>query len=395
MGWRARQVLVLLCAVCCATTALAQTRVNVIKNDPALSWPGLQTEVRGIFAAGGGGSPRVREFENSGAVLASWRAVWPGWQYGSHFKPLPGGGFLGVVRSSDGQYQLIVELDWSGAARWLYYGGGQGLTPHHDFQRLANGNTLILAKRTRTAPAIKAGPVVDDVVIEVARSGAVVWEWSTVDHASQLPLSTAEWNYIATLPQSVIFHTNSIQALPPNQWEATDPRFRAGNIMVSQRDTNAVFLIDKQTKNVVWSYKGAIGQHHVRMIPNYLPGAGNVLLYDNGGSGGAPPITRNYSRIIELDPTTMQEVWSYECRPPGSCSVSPRINSFYAPFMGGAQRLPNGNTLISDLRNARVFEITSSGVLAWEYLMEPGEQVYRAYRMDFAWWVYGGPEFPW
>lgn len=65
-----------------------------------------------------------------------------------------------------------------------------------------------------------------------------------------------------------------------------------------------------------------IGQHHAHMIPDGLPGAGNILVFDNGGWGGygRPTFTepdghnilkRDYSRILEIDPTTLEIQWQY------------------------------------------------------------------------------------
>ena len=66
---------------------------------------------------------------------------------------------------------------------------------------------------------------------------------------------------------------------------------------------------------------------------------------------------------------------------------------FYSNLMSGAQRLPNGNTLITEADVGRVFEITASGEVVWEYAPDwvdttqfMGGAVYRAYRIPY-WWV--------
>jgi hypothetical protein len=52
-------------------------------------------------------------------------------------------------------------------------------------------------------------------------------------------------------------------------------------------------------------------------------------------------------RLLEIDPTTLEIVWQYTPREAGL--VQPLDASrFYGPFIRGAQRLPNGNTLITE-----------------------------------------------
>ena len=111
----------------------------------------------------------------------------------------------------------------------------------------------------------------------------------------------------------------------------------------------------------------------------------NILFFDNGGSAGVPPVTRPWSRIVELHPLTQREVWSYHCSPGGELQCTGGAPAaFFSPYMGSAQRLPNGNTLITESTGGRVFEVTSVGELVWEYVTG-GRTVYRAYRWPFRW----------
>jgi hypothetical protein len=64
---------------------------------------------------------------------------------------------------------------------------------------------------------------------------------------------------------------------------------------------------------------------------------------------------------------------------------------FYSGFVSGAQRLPNGNTLITEGAGGRLLEVTPQHELVWEYL-SPYRQdewkmgmVYRAYRLPYDW----------
>jgi outer membrane protein assembly factor BamB len=102
------------------------------------------------------------------------------------------------------------------------------------------------------------------------------------------------------------------------------------------------------------------------MIPEGLPGEGNILVFDNQGAAGFPPIYLNMfpgSRILEIDPTTEQILWQYDA----SCTGRP-FWTFFSSFISSARRLPNGNTLICEGMNGRLFQVTTAGEIVWEYV---------------------------
>ena len=82
---------------------------------------------------------------------------------------------------------------------------------------------------------------------------------------------------------------------------------------------------------------------------------GHVLLLDNGAHRRG----LSYSRVVEVDPENNEIVWEYRGTP---------LNSFFTHFTGGAQRLANGNTLITEGANGRLFEVTPNGEVVWEYI---------------------------
>ena len=98
-----------------------------------------------------------------------------------------------------------------------------------------------------------------------------------------------------------------------------------------------------------------IGPHDAKMLHN-----GNILVYDNGGSGGYPPVVRFYTRLVEIQPVSGVIVWEY--------TYQPRASLFLSIVTGGAQRLPNGNTLSLDTDKGWVFEITPQGEIVWEFI---------------------------
>lgn len=284
----------------------------------------------------------------------------------------------------------LVEVDWDGNIVWEIYNRNYSL--HHDQERLKNGNYLVLGSKAHNAPSIKQGILQDDFILEINRRGNIVWGWLTSDYfdsfdfsdeALQLIWEGTNWKAPLDDYNFDIFHSNSIQSLPKNKWfDQGDVRFKPGNILVSQRNTNTVFIIDKESGEIVWKIGPenniTIGQHNANMIPQGYPGAGNILIFDNGGKAGYPLQTRDMSRVIEVNSDKAIE-WEYTA----SDSGQPNIH-FYSMFMGSAQRLPNGNTLICEAMDGRIFEVTRRGQIVWEYLHN--DPIYRAYRVSLSWW---------
>jgi hypothetical protein len=112
------------------------------------------------------------------------------------------------------------------------------------------------------------------------------------------------------------------------------------------------------------------GQHDVRWVPAGRPGEGNLTVFDNGDGrpGGS------YSAVVEIIPPLAQDgryslspgaafgparpTWTYTARD---------RRSFFADFISGAHRLPNGNTFICSGPTGRFFEVTPRGETVWEY----------------------------
>ena len=128
-------------------------------------------------------------------------------------------------------------------------------------------------------------------------------------------------------------HLNSATYLGPNRWfDAGDKRFAPNNVIVSSREASLLAIIARDG-SIVWrlgpnflesdalrAIGQIIGQHHAHLIPKGLPGAGNLLVFDNGGpsgygepSGIAPRgvnvFARPSSRVLEIDPVTLAVVW--------------------------------------------------------------------------------------
>jgi len=377
---------------------------------------------------------------------------WAGFQ-GFPNKMLPGGYVMGSLGVRDPKYGYmdqtdVTQLDWDGNVVWKFDQyefiedpGKEGLwmaRQHHDFQREGNpvgyytpgmdpfvdkGNTLILSHKNWINTDISEKMLVDDVMIEVTWEGEIVWEWVCGEHFAEMGFDEAARNTMYRNPNMVIgkgevgdwMHINSMSTLGPNKWYDTgDKRFHPDNIIWDGRQTNIIAIIDKPSGNIVWKVGPnytvtpelrklgqIIGQHHAHMIPRGLPGEGNILVYDNGGFAGygAPNpgsptghnnALRDYSRVIEFDPLTLEKIWEYSFFEAGHLNRMGRYN-FYSPLISAAQRLPNGNTMITEGGNGRMLEVTPDYELVWEYMSpyfsDDGKSnyVYRGYRVPYDW----------
>ena len=323
-----------------------------------------------------------------GNIVHSWKGKDVDLRY--YAEPLSNGNLLVLARQI-GQSRLggVVELDWDGNTVWKYFVDAEDT--HHDIERLENGNTLLLSYELRLIPKISPKIGKDDFIIEVNPEGEIVWEWYTSEHFDEFGFSADAKELIAEHGGDWS-HTNSIQSLPDNS--LGDTRFRKGNILVSQRHTNIIFIIDKDSGQIVWKIDPdenlTIGQHDAKMIEEGFSGAGNILVFDNGGIAGYPQQYRSYSRVIEIDPVSKEVVWEYTATKSGL----PR-ETFFSSLISGAQRLLNGNTLINEGMNGRFFEITREGEIVWEYInpffLEWNEEsinrVYRIWRVPLSWVV--------
>jgi hypothetical protein len=142
-----------------------------------------------------------------------------------------------------------------------------------------------------------------------------------------------------------VLHTNSVRVLG-RALAPKFPPFQAGQVLLSMRNIDAVAVLDLPTRRVAWAARGVWQiQHDAEFLDN-----GRLLIYDNCGSS-------KQTRVLEYDPVTQAVPWAY---------TNENSTPFSAFTRGMKQRLPNGNTLIVDPNNRRLFEVTRGKELVWE-----------------------------
>jgi hypothetical protein len=296
--------------------------------------------------------------------------------------------------------RTVGQLSWTGEKLWEWgtEAPGGAARQNHDWELLDNGNRLILVAIPREVPGLGPHIAGDQGIYEVTPDGRIVWEWKAGDHLDEFGFTPEGFEYlrrsVARHPDNIwgYLEINSAKTLGPNHWHHDDPNtvFQPDHILISSRKANIIALIDKTTGSIVWrlgpyfdAEPGAehqringhglprpldqiSGQHNPHFIADGLPGAGNLLVFDNQGGAGYPPAPLGIyagSRVLEIDPATKQIVWQYTAEDSGRPSWT-----FFSSFVSNAQRLPNGNTLITEGMHGRIFQVTPSGQVVWEYL---------------------------
>ncbi len=335
--------------------------LGLVYHDPELSFAGytLFCSVRGHHAT---------LLDLQGQVVHRWRHD-EGIQ---HALMLESGNLLiqtlppedaGGAEKIGGSAGALLELDWESKVVWEY----RDVMMHHDYRRLPNGNHLILlwqklpdgvGEQVRGGHHHEDDPerMWGDVVQEITPAGNVVHEWRSWDHLSFehdviCPLeSHKEWT-----------HTNSIDLTPEGDW------------LLSMRLTSTVAIVDAETGAFKWKWGPGILSH--QHAATWLE-SGRILIFDNGCHRLRGP---GFSQVIEVDPQTGEIDWTYR---------DPTILGFYSFMVSGADRLPNGNTLITEGATGRLFEVTPEGETVWEYVSPfvlesrfgPTPAVFRAHR---------------
>jgi formylglycine-generating enzyme required for sulfatase activity len=362
---------------------------------------------------------------NAGQFVHSWNSAYnPGrgdyMMDNGHYARMCSLGLQSQLNSGGGEGGRQEEYDWLGNLVWSFNYNFTNKMTHHDFKVLPNGNLIIVAMETKTAadciaagmnPSLldssitaSGGVLLAEFVIEVQpirpSGGNVVWEWHTWDHLVQ-DYDNTKSNYGLV--------SNHVELVNPNIghiqqfWQHANgidynPQF--DQIMISMRNMSELWIIDHSTTTTQaaghvggrygkggdllyrWGnpqqYKiGTVAneklwqQHCCTWIPTNYPGGGHILIHNNGINrpGGnstsideiAPPVDSNgnYARTAgaAFGPTNLY--WTYAATPP---------TNFFGADIGGAERQPNGNTLITFGIRGTMFEVTTNGTVVWQYI---------------------------
>ena len=312
----------------------------------------------------------------------------------------------------------VERLSYDGTVEWQYSFFDSTLTPHHDIEVLPNGNVLMIVwEEVGTAAAIaqgrdpaSTGPTfTPDAIYEMTQTGlttaTVVWEWHAFDHLVQdFDNSLPNYGVVADHPERI-----HINYGPGGDWlhvNGIDYNAEFDQIAISVPNFDEIWIIDHSTTTVeaAGSTGGSSGKggdllyrfgnpaaynrgtaadhffyflHDVQWIEPGRPGAGNLIVFNNGN--GRP--TGNWSSADEWTPPVDAQ-GNYSLSPGAAYGPSALAwqysnpAGFYSNIMGGAERLENGNTLICESTSGRLFEVTDAGAVVWNFVNTIGTPIW-------------------
>jgi outer membrane protein assembly factor BamB len=234
----------------------------------------------------------------------------------------------------------IIKLDKHSNLIWAV-----DVNAHHDLDIDQDGNIYVLKHDYNYVDELKK-PIIDDGITVISPEGRVLRE------ISFFPIFYNS-KYKDMFPWQITdpFHANNLEILDAGKVQYF-PMFDEGDILVSIRNANAILVLNGETYDIKWALQGlTLNQHD----PDFLDD-GTILVFDNYGSidiGGGK------SQILEIDPSRLALVWRYAGTPE---------EPFHTRTRGSQQKLPNGNILVTESNNGRIFEITGSGKIVWEYI---------------------------
>ena len=256
-----------------------------------------------------------------------------------------------------GYKTTLLEVDWEGNVLWRYDNPFQ----HHDFVRLANGNTMVpewvelseeLHRKVRGGHKLhreRLPRLLSDDLVEVDPEGKEVRRiniWKLLDPVKD-PIVAIKRRWEWT-------HVNAIDINAE------------GDIVFSARSCDRIGVIDGVTGELKFKFDETQGQHHATWV-----GEGLIQVFDNGYAN---------SRVLEIDINTSEVTWKYEGNP------GPQ---FYSGHISGAERLDSGSVLVCEGTSGRLFEVTRTNEVVWEWINpivntnakgRSGSSIYRAHR---------------
>ena len=317
----------------------------------------------------------------------------------------------------------IAHMDWDSNVLWLYIVSNDLYQHHHDIQPLPNGNILVIAWERKTAAEAYAmgrqtinnplNEMWSEAILELEPIGTdsanIVWEWHLWDHLTQ-DADTTLTNYgiISEHPELIDINYGNVggtqgPGVSHADWmhlNAIDYNADLDQILISSRTMGEIYIIDHSTTTAEaashsdgnsgkggdllyrWGnpqvYDRGNGsdqqlnaQHGVNWIPANYPGGGNLILFNNN-------YQNNNSAVFEIVTPLEDSTGNYlleeneDYGPDGP--VWTHSGGFHSNVQSGAFRLPNGNTLITEADDAHMFEVTSNGMVVWNYVY-PGQNI--------------------
>jgi hypothetical protein len=270
------------------------------------------------------------------------------------------GGGTGMI--ADSSYRLIATVK-----------GGNGYPVDiHEFRLTRQGTALIIAYSAvgwdlRAAGGRSNQPVIDGIAMEIdVRTGRVLFEWHALGH---VPVTDSYLHPRAGAPFDY-FHLNSV-ALDDD-----------GNLLLSARNTSAVYKIDRRSGRIIWSLGGKsssfelpkyarfVGQHDFERAAD-----GTYTLFDNANLA-TPVKWASRGLVFSIDEK------AHSATLLRAFQQSQQLGS---TTQGSVQLLPDGHYLVGwGGGTSEVSEFAPGGDLLYDARLARSVQSYRSYRFPWS-----------
>jgi hypothetical protein len=246
----------------------------------------------------------------------------------------------------------------------------------HEYLLLPNGHAMITAyhavnRDLRSLGGPRDGVVLDSIAQEVdVTTGRVVWEWHSLDH---VPLRDSFNKSPSQHPDEPYdyFHINSVAPTPD------------GNILISGRDTGAVYKVDRRTGRIIWQLGGRRSDFRIGKGARFawqhdaqLAGPNRLVLFDNSDAPPAAKPIRNHSRGLILRLNLRRRVASLAHQ-----YIQPE--RVLASSQGNVELLPNGNVFVGWGSQPTCTEFSRGGKVLLDVHFEATNSTYRCFRMPW------------
>ncbi|HRF66793.1 MAG TPA: aryl-sulfate sulfotransferase [Ignavibacteria bacterium] len=283
------------------------------------------------------------------------------------FNRQPNGNFTYFYRNGGKYYEIDTNYNLTDS----FYTGNGYLTDIHELRVLPNRHALLMSYDKQVVDMSQivqggnpAAQVTGLIIQEIDENKNVVFQWRSWDH---IPITDATYED---------FLSDEIDYIHGNAIELDND----GNIMISSRHLDEITKISRSTGNIIWRLGGKQNQfifqndpfrfshqHGIRRLLN-----GNILMFDNGNFH-IPAESRAVEYILDEVNKIATKMWEYKNTP-----------VIYGNAMGFAQRLENGNTLISwGSTNPTVTEVKPDGSKALEMNLPVGVFSYRVFKYNY------------
>lgn len=287
-----------------------------------------------------------------GRVIRSWH--YESSQQWARCELLPNGDLLvlgrgDLERKSRQPYteNHVLRMSWDGALIWK-----RDIPAHHDLELTPHGRIAVLTAARRRVPEIDPEKdIQDNLIALLSEDGEVIEQRSLYDALTAAPdiftLRPGRWE--SDRKGIDLIHANSLEWMPHEELAARNPLYASSSVIVACRHQDSVAIINWDEKKLLWAWgRGELSTpHEATFLKN-----GNVLVFDNGSA-------RSWSRVVEVNPLTDKIEWEYK---------APNPRDFFSRTRGVAQRLANGNTLITNTNSGEAFEVVPEGEIVWRFL---------------------------